>query len=57
LAFISYWYKDNLDSAIGVYWVNNVPIPYVKDEAKLKQMTQFLVKKSGWIHKRINRVL
>jgi hypothetical protein len=45
LAFMSYWYKDDLDSAIGVYWVNNVPVPYIKDEAKLKQTTQFLVKK------------
>ncbi|WP_202318680.1 hypothetical protein [Archaeoglobus neptunius] len=45
LATMSYWHKDDLDSAIGVYWIYNAPVPYVKDEAKLKQTAQFLVKK------------
>jgi len=45
LAFISYEYKDDLDSAIGVNWVNSVPVPYIRDEAKLKQTTQFIVEK------------
>jgi hypothetical protein len=47
LARYSRQYKDELDSAIGVYYINDFPIPYIADEEGLEEVTKRLIRKTA----------